>query len=392
LVFTRSNGSAFDGRLSRYSVEVVRDEQKFLDLEQPWNQLVEHCPNRHLFQRHEWIATWWRAFSAGKQLHILLVRRGSDLVGIAPFMISRSRFLKLWNVRSLEVIGNYEPSRDSLVIPQHTPEILDVIFRHLHSDPHWEITVLHCRPAENPAAEMLPDLCRRRNFKMLPLGINESPYLTLDKSWPEFVKSFGTKFRSNLQNRERRLSELGEVRHEFYERCDNLPELLERMFVVATKGWAHEENTGIGSTPELRAYYGSLAHLANQNGWLWFHMLSIAGKDVAFEYDLLFEGVVYNLKIGFDGELSKASPGKVLKRYVLQTAMERGATEYDMLGISDSFKREWTRTARKRYKWFIFNRSPYAQMLYEIQTGLWDPVKQGLAASKAAEIEPINEL
>lgn len=39
---------------STLAVQEIRDDGSFYALEQPWNQLVEQCKNRHLFQRHEW--------------------------------------------------------------------------------------------------------------------------------------------------------------------------------------------------------------------------------------------------------------------------------------------------------------------------------------------------
>lgn len=158
--------------------------------------------------------------------------------------------------------------------------------------------------------------------------------------------------------------------------------LTARLFSISEKSWQHGEPTGISSTPAMLAYYSSLAEVANEKGWLGFHILSVGGRDVAFEYRFLFEGVVYCLKRGFDSAFAKSSPGRVLRRYVLEQTFRSGASEFNMLGIADSFKMAWTRTTRKHCKWLIFNRNLYGRMLYGMRTRVWDPLKQRLAARR----------
>ena len=55
-------------------VEIVTDHTEFLALEQAWNDTVDRAGVMHPFLRHEWVRTWWDAFGAGRQLHILIVR------------------------------------------------------------------------------------------------------------------------------------------------------------------------------------------------------------------------------------------------------------------------------------------------------------------------------
>jgi len=291
-------------------------------------------------------------------------------------MISREKFLKIWPSRKIGVIANYEISADNLIIPYDGDRILNTILWYLRESVQWDILVLHTRPEGYPSSEILLEKCKELGFSVIDLAIGESPYIPLNTNWATFSKHLGGKLLSNIRNREKRLAEFGEVRYEVFTQCDNIDSLMDRIFAVSRKGWAHKENTGICSTPELESYYRNLAQVANQKGWIYFHILSAGGKDVAFEYNLLYDGKVYNLKIGFDLTLEKAAPGKVLKRHVLEDAIYRGAREYDMLGDAESFKREWTQQARRHYKWFIFNRHPYAKFLFTLQTRLWEPLKK----------------
>ncbi len=359
-----------------FTVEEVDREEALQHLEIPWNNLVRQCKNNHLFQRHEWHKIWWSFMGRGKRLRVLLVRDRDQIVGIAPLMISYGKCLRNLPARKIEVIANYEMSKDNLIIPQDGPAILDTIFRYLYAS-RWDILVLHTRPEGQPSVGALAQVCRKYGFEIVDMAIGESPYIPLGTRWKSFSQGLGGKFCANVRNRQRRLASVGEIRHEVFTHSDDMDSLIQRVFSVSRKGWAHRENTGICSTPVLQRYYENLANVANDQGWLYFHILSVGGKDIAFEYNLLYQEVIYNLKIGFDPEYEKASPGKLLKWFVLEDAILRKACEYDMLGDADPFKREWTQQTRKHCKWYIFNRRHlYARALFTVKTRVWQPLKR----------------
>lgn len=105
-------------------------------------------------------------------------------------MISTTRFLKIWPVQRIEVIANYEKSKDNLIIPERGPAVLDAIFQHLHEGVSWDILVLHCRPGGDPPAESLPELCRKYGFQMLPLGVDESRISNSTEAGLPFIRGW----------------------------------------------------------------------------------------------------------------------------------------------------------------------------------------------------------
>ncbi len=75
--------------------------------------------------------------------------------------------------------------------------------------------------------------------------------------------------------------------------------------------------------------------------------LEARGEPVAFEFNLLYRSVMYNLKLGFRPEWRSCTPGHVLKAFMIQQAMTEGASEYDLLGMNDAYKMEWATGVRR---------------------------------------------
>jgi len=59
-----------------------------------WDELVKEAGIDHPFLSHAWVRTWWDCFSAGNELHILVVKTSSEAIAIAPLMLSRARILR----------------------------------------------------------------------------------------------------------------------------------------------------------------------------------------------------------------------------------------------------------------------------------------------------------
>src|SRR4030095_12477262 len=75
--------------LARYQVETLSDFDSFLRLESIWNELLEQSGTSFPFVTHEWMRSWIEFFGAEHRLHMLLVKTGRTVVGIAPLMLNQ---------------------------------------------------------------------------------------------------------------------------------------------------------------------------------------------------------------------------------------------------------------------------------------------------------------
>ena len=82
------------------------------DLEAAWTTLLDRCPGHSVFQTFAWHACWWEAFCGLDELFVILGYAGSELVGIAPMMITREKGPLGGVLRQVRFIGSTNHASD----------------------------------------------------------------------------------------------------------------------------------------------------------------------------------------------------------------------------------------------------------------------------------------
>lgn len=338
------------------AVATITDEKAFLELEPVWNDLVERAGIDHPFLTHEWMRTWWESFGAGKTLHILVVTAAAQPIAIAPLMLTRERRYGL-PVRRLGFMANVHTPRTDFIIADRLPEACRAIWHSLvgRAD-EWDVLEL-CQLADQRAGEELSRLARVDGFGTGVWHSDASPYIQLKGTWDDFFGTLDRKFRSNLRNRLKRVNALGTVKLEMVEGGPQLMDALDEGLKIEAAAWKGTAGTAIACNPELRRFYTSLAYRAAERGGLRLQFLTVNGKRIAFGYSLRRGRKLYLLKPGYDPEYAPYSPCNLMCYLVLRDGYERGLTEYDLLGISDGWKLEWTQTARPHDWIYVFSKS-----------------------------------
>jgi CelD/BcsL family acetyltransferase involved in cellulose biosynthesis len=106
--------------------------------------------------------------------------------------------------------------------------------------------------------------------------------------------------------------------------------------------------TAITSRPDTKSFYESLAAWAADNGWLRLWLLRLDGRAIAFALDLAAENVYYGLKVGYDPEFARFSPGMILQHETVRYAFDHELERFEFLGADEPYKLNWTKTCRDR--------------------------------------------
>ena len=110
----------------------------------------------------------------------------------------------------------------------------------------------------------------------------------------------------------------------------------------------------MGSRPELRRFYTTLAHRMAERGWLRLHFLTVNGRRIAFGYHVCRGNRLYLLKPGYLPEYAQYSPCTLMCALVLQDAYAKGVKECDFLGVTDPWKAKWTALSRSQTWLYVF--------------------------------------
>jgi len=167
----------------RIRAETISSYQEFLDLESTWNELVRAAGVDHPFLEHAWVRTWWECFGEASTLHVVVVKAGDEIIGIAPLISTRVKMFGI-TLRRLGFFYNEHVPRAGFLVRRRFEEAYQAIWDHLVSErASWDLLQL-CQLPEGSAT--LEEMRRRASDANFPCSVwlsGASPYVSLDTSW-----------------------------------------------------------------------------------------------------------------------------------------------------------------------------------------------------------------
>lgn len=357
-------------RRTGLDVTVVSSYPEMIALEPLWNDLCERAGIDHPFLTHEWIRAWWECFGPAEGLRVLVMRDGSRPVGLVPLMADSTRIHGV-RLSRLGFPWNAHTPRLDLLVPDRREEAFEALWRHLRTDvAGWDLLQLCQLPEESSASRRLADLAAEDGFLVGRWASSRSPYLSIRGGWDDYVATLSRKSRGHLRNRLRHLRSLGRVELEVLDGSTGLEAALGDGFRLEAAAWKGAAGTAILSRPESRAFYRLLARRAAGRGWLRLFFLKLDGRRIAFTFALLYRDILYCLKVGYDPEFARASPGSVLFFLALRDAFAQGLREFDFLGEAEPWKLDWTPEARSHHWLFVLRPSARTHLVHFLKFGL----------------------
>ncbi|HKK07954.1 MAG TPA: GNAT family N-acetyltransferase [Gemmatimonadota bacterium] len=312
-------------------------------LSDAWHDLALRALDSEPFLSPEWYLSWWRGFGEGRMM-LLAAYRGDRLVGVAPLRIGEeeiagrpSRVLRLWS--------NPYSNRANLVLDSEAAAdaaraLVDAMYA--RSDA-WDVARLEPVLREGEATRAVTDALAERGARWGLRDMHASPYVQLPASMDALMNGLSGSYRESLRRKDRKAEGTGVVTHRS---CGASPEDVEPAFEISRHTWQHEAGTGITSKPSIERFYREVAARTARHGWLRMAYLLRDELPVAYEYNLMFDGTLYGLKVAYHADHSDLSPGLVLKLRVLEEAIADGVDAYDFLGEAEPYKMHWTHRVR----------------------------------------------
>jgi CelD/BcsL family acetyltransferase involved in cellulose biosynthesis len=350
--------------VSRCRTEWITDHSTFLALEPAWDALVAEAGIDHPFLTHAWLRVWWDCFGMGKELRIVVVRRGAEILAIAPLMFDQARLYGV-TVRQLSSITNDHTPRFNFIVAGRADEAHAEIWKQLATHQNrWDVLKLCQLPADSQTLTDLQELAAEDEFLAGIWRAEDSPYARLEGSWDRYNMSLTCNHRSQMRKRLRRLSGLGSVDVETIASPAGLEVALEDGLRIEAAAWKARAGTAILCQPSLTRFYTDLARTSATQGLLRLWFLRVDGRRIAFAYGLCFANKLYALKVGYDLAYASYSPYNLLCSMVLKEACERGVTEYDFVGGSEDWKLRWTYNTRAHFWLYVFPQTLRGRLLH----------------------------
>jgi CelD/BcsL family acetyltransferase involved in cellulose biosynthesis len=329
---------------------------------QPWLDLLDEISGSStVFASPGWVMEWWRQFGEGAELHVLLLMQETTLIGIAPLAIWRWPFAA-GPVRVLRFVGHGTSDHlDFCVHPDYRLAGLSLLCDHIRDELRWHLADLLDIPEDSPNLELMRvTLGRGAQTALLLRGI-VCPYLRLEsRPWDAFYTAQRSKSsRKDLERRQRRLAELGELVFRRYDDPLGVPKVFPKLFALYAKRWDEQFlSVSFAGTQEQRFYPAMAAALAEQ-GRLDLVTLELDQRVLAFSLGAVHKDCFTWLITAHDPEYAKYFPGELMITHLLESVFSRGGiTEFDFTRGEEPYKYKWANAERYNMRLLIARPSP----------------------------------
>ena len=161
-------------------------EESFETVEEEWERILPQCPANTIFVTPWWQKTWWNHFGGDSEMRILSVRKGEEIVGIAPLML---------NDKVLSFLGDTDlfDYHDFLVPAGNESAFYNTLCTYLDDMKGWTTIQLKSVLENSPALEYLPDLAKNKGYSSEIQQEDVAPIAVLPSTWDEYVASLNKK-------------------------------------------------------------------------------------------------------------------------------------------------------------------------------------------------------
>ncbi|MDD3276823.1 MAG: GNAT family N-acetyltransferase [Kiritimatiellales bacterium] len=333
-------------------LEVIRDTASggtgFQGLEkhaEAWNSLVRET-GRNPMLSHAWITSHLQTrLNPGDSWFCLLGFDGDRLVGVCPIVTVPRRWpggrkcLRFETPYDIFTTGAVEP----LVRTDYHERICPAFHDYL-----WSIPCnCACLRVRGLPEERVPQITNRNVFRRSSAIVDRESsesFIPVQCSAEEYFGSLSKNFHRNYRRIGRRIEEQPEMRFRF--ETGNTGLNAEHFMDIEHQGWKAQRKTSIRSDKSYVEFFRLLTKRLEEQGWLKWAFLDIGGEPVAGQFMVQSGDTLYVVKIGYNEQFSKLSPGAALFGRVIERAFESGGVKEINFMSGYSWMKDWNVQSR----------------------------------------------
>jgi CelD/BcsL family acetyltransferase involved in cellulose biosynthesis len=155
-------------------------------------------------------------------------------------------------------------------------------------------------------------------------------------------------------------------------------EQLIRFYRLECLGWKGTERSAIISAPQTQQFYSEIAGIFADSGRFTLNFLYFGTHIAAGQIGVLTGDSFCGLKLTYDEDFARYSPGSLLLNELLGACWRNGTCQLQ-LGPDGSYKRRWTSQESPVGSCFIFRRGLYGRLLHTGKFAAAPRVKRAIA-------------
>jgi CelD/BcsL family acetyltransferase involved in cellulose biosynthesis len=340
---------------------LITDPAGIGEIEDEWRALAELQGSA--FVTPEWFRSWWDHRPASTSPLIATARHeDGSLAGVMPLVFDfarRPRMIRFAGASFGDRFGPVAREGDEGEVAVASMAALQraeldrytLVLNHVELESPW------WRDLHGASATERAGIVQQRS---------EQPYIQLDGlDWEGYLASRSSSFRKKIRQRERKLQH----QHQVEVRSatpESLQTDLSHFFTLHDRRWQGQSSL---DAPGAKQFLNAFAAAAARRGWLRLRLLEVDGTPVAAFLGWRIGDRYAFYQSGFDPSWSEMSVGMVLLTRTIESALEEGASEFDMLLGTEAYKRRFQNASRDVFTVVLTKAMAPARLLIAAEAG-----------------------
>jgi len=321
-------------------IELLQDTADVSKLEPVWNTVVETSSSSRCHSTYEWLSTWWKHFSRGNHLFLLVASEHGTPAGLAPFYVAD-------DTKTLHFLGQGLSDYADLIVPRGRGDIADQLVAAVVAHHNlWSGLDLEEIPEDSPNVQPLDRLKDEQAGDAWHKTV-QCPYLPITGSWDEFYQTLGKGFRHEVRNKLNRWDAVhrGEGAASKLQYLDGGAvdsDLFDEMVALSAERQSADGHRSPFLNHPDQEFLRDVLPIIGAHGQVRVGELRGEGALLAFMLAFYWQGVVYTWNTQYKPSYASYSPGRIMLVRFAEQRFNEGCRELDFMRGEERYKFDWT--------------------------------------------------
>lgn len=310
------------------------DEFKAISLE--WDKLLLQSGEDNPFLLSTFLVTWWKYFSAGIDLRILVFYQNQEMVGGMPLCLNNCRLLEYPG----GVAANYT---EPLCLEANRNLIWISILDALEQKDDWKSFCLKRIRREKFTVEKIDkEVCDRKKI-LCDLYSDDHAYLAkIPHDFSRFLYQLPRNLRYYVRRSEKELSKLGIISLHIIREPVELDSFLDTFFSFSVVSFNKRNSKSLFENPKFRGFFRELAKKFLQEGVLDAQALMLEKKAIAIHFGYSLGKNMNYVFPAFDTDYADLNPGHLMIYKLFELGSKIKNAYFDFYSGYSFYKKQWS--------------------------------------------------